>query len=130
MSDINLNIDPKFKHSVAVSKKENTVHVEAPKTNYSIVLIDHENDRENQKNHLSGKKYDYESICSVLYMTNDYNDSVVKLNEYINKAVEGNTEKKFDKLMVTNNIVQIYDRTLGWVTKENKLIFTYLIVSK
>jgi len=107
---------------IPLKKSNNCTHVK-----YIIVEINHDNDMINQSNHLAGDKYDYGNVLKILHQTNDLNDAIVHLSQFVSKAIEDKAIK-LDKLIINDKTVQIFDWSKGWVTKHNKLILTYTIV--
>lgn len=93
---------------------------------YSIVMVDHEIFRDNQRLHFTGKSYDFRKFCFVKYSSSTLDDCIVEINKLVDKEIS-EPNKKIDKLKVTDKVIELYDRSSGFFTKNNIIVKTYLI---
>jgi len=94
---------------------------------YFLIECNHESHKHNQDNRLSGDQYEYKPIFRILHQTNDLNECIVELNKTASNAVEDKSIKA-DKIFINDRTVEVFDRTKGWFSKNNKHLFSFCIV--
>lgn len=95
---------------------------------FHVIELLHEICRNNEGHRLSGLRYEYQSPVRVLYSTNVLSDAIVFLQGVVSKLEE--SSGKYQKILEGDRSVLIVDRSKGWITTENKVLFTYTIDEK
>lgn len=96
---------------------------------FVLIEFDHEIDAINEKNRLSGIKYDFINPIKILDFFMLLKDAKDKIENYIFANIKKDTSKNIIMSGISELVKQTIDRTQYMLSKENKLLKTYTIQS-
>lgn len=97
------------------------------KQTYVIVLTDHEKIANNLRLYYGNSKYDHENETKIMCITNDYQRSINFLNQ-ITDDIMADHKEKLQSVIIDKNTIHIFDRSTGWIYKNNQLLYTIQVI--